>query len=111
MDTNAFLQSWLSASNSFDTNAYLQYYDEKAVIHDPAVGEKFIGHSRIRKYFEEYFIGYNTHTKIVKIEIPDDTSAHLETLFTGNFSEKGIDGTLDFTFHKDKIIHLKAELT
>lgn len=110
MDINTFLQSWLVTSNTFDTEAYVKYYDESAVIDDPSAGEKFRGHSGIRKYFEDYFVGYNTQTKIIKIDIVDKESAHLEAFFSGNFSERGIGGTLDFTFHKDKIIHLKADL-
>jgi ketosteroid isomerase-like protein len=109
MNINKFIEDWLRASNNFDTEKYLQMYHEDAVLDDPSVGNKFIGHQGIKNYFESYFIGYKTSTELIHIEINDD-KAYLEVEFTGNFPEGKIKGTFDFTFKDNKIAKAKADL-
>src|SRR5690606_25650855 len=75
----------ISASNAFDIEKYLSYYQSEAVLDDPSVGRKFEGHKGIHQYFDSYFIGYNTHTEKVKLKVIDEVTAHLEVQFTGDF--------------------------
>jgi len=105
-----FINDWIAASNAFDTKKYLEFYLEEAVLDDPSVGRKFEGHEGIQEYFDNYFIGYNTQTQLVKLKIRDDHNAHLEVQFTGDFPEGKIGGTFDFTFENGKIAFLKADL-
>jgi len=84
MDIKSFISEWMRRSNAFDTEAYLEKYSEDAVLDDPSVGSKFIGHDGIRNYFTSYFIGYQTHTRLIKLDVHDN-EAHLEVEFTGKF--------------------------
>lgn len=109
MDIPAFLSGWIAASNSYDTEAYLEKYQADAVLDDPSVGSSFAGHEGIRDYYTRYFIGYRTQTRMTAIIVQDHT-AHLEVEFTGEFPEGRIGGTFDFTFKEDKIATVKADL-
>lgn len=72
MDIRAFLLNWLEISNSYNPDNYLAKYLEDAILDDPSVGTKFDGHKGIRDYHTIYFIGYKTHTKLVKLDIQDN---------------------------------------
>lgn len=110
MTIESLINNWIAASNAFDTKKYLGFYLKDAILDDPSVGKKFAGHGGIKNYFESYFIGYNTQTKIVKLNIPDDQHAHLQVHFTGNFPEGEIGGTFDFIFKNGKIAFVEANL-
>jgi ketosteroid isomerase-like protein len=110
MDIKVFIQDWLASSNSYDTNRYLKNFHKDAVLDDPSVGRTFVGHSGIGKYFEDYFIGYKTQTRLVKLDIISDNVAHIEVEFTGEFPERKIRGIFDFTFKDGKIASAKANL-
>lgn len=109
MDINLFLLDWISLSNSYHTEKYIATYWEDAVLDDPSVGRKFIGHKGILDYYKSYFIGYKTQTKLVS-QIIKDNKAHLEVEFTGEFPEGVIGGTFDFVFKDGKIAKVKAGL-
>ncbi|GGA74574.1 hypothetical protein GCM10008015_14050 [Flavobacterium palustre] len=109
MDIKAFLLDWLEISNSYNTENYLAKYQEDAILDDPSVGRKFVGHKEIREYYTSYFIGYKTQTELVKLDI-QDTGAHIEVEFTGEFPEEKIGGIFDFTFKNDKIATVIADL-
>ncbi|PJJ07327.1 SnoaL-like protein [Flavobacterium sp. 1] len=111
MDLKIFIQDWLAASNAYDTKKYLEKWQENAVLDDPSVGQVFKGQSGIRKYFESYFIGYKTQTRLVKLDIIADNKAHIEVEFTGEFPEGKIGGIFDFTFKNGRIDKAKADLT
>lgn len=110
MDIQTFIEDWLKCSNAYDTAGYLNMYAKKAVLDDPSVGKKFEGHAGIQQYFEDYFIGYKTKTRLVKLEVQSADNAHLEVEFTGNFPEGRIGGIFDFVFKNNKIIFVKAAL-
>jgi len=111
MDIHTFISDWIATSNSFNTKKYLDFYLADAVLDDPSVGSKFDGHVGIKNYFESYFIEYNTHTEIVKLEISEDqNNAYLEVEFSGSFSEGNIGGTFDITLKDGKIAYIKADL-
>lgn len=110
MEIHSFINDWLEKSNAYDTKNYLEKWHENAVLDDPSVGKEFKGHLGIKKYFESYFIGYKTQTRLVQLEIVSDNEAHIEVEFTGEFPEGKIGGTFDFTFKDGKIDRAKADL-
>lgn len=109
MDIKSFISEWIRLSNAFETDTYLDKYNTDAVLDDPSVGRKFIGHEGVRNYFKSYFIGYNTQTRLVKMDIGDN-QAQLEVEFTGSFPEGKIGGTFDMVFKAGKIATVKADL-
>lgn len=109
MNIETFIKDWIAVSNSYDTEKYLEFYLKDAVLDDPSVGRKFIGHDGIKDYFVSYFIGYKTQTELRKLEVKED-SAYLEVEFTGEFPEGKIGGSFDFIFKNDKISGLNADL-
>lgn len=111
MDIKAFLIEWLAHSNAFDIEKYLEGFHQDAELNDPSVGRIFKGHSGIRKYFEDYFIGYKTQTRLVRLKLTGPDTAHLEVTFTGEFPEGEIGGIFDFLLKDNKILLLKADLT
>jgi ketosteroid isomerase-like protein len=110
MNIKVFIDEWLALSNAYDTDSYLEKYHQDAVLDDPSVGQIFRGHPGIRKYFEDYFIGYNTQTRLLKLDISANHAAHIEVAFTGDFPGNKIDGIFDFIFKDGKIASAKAEL-
>ena len=110
MNIETFIQEFIAASNAFDTKSYLEKWDTTAVLDDPSVGQVFKGHPGVKKYFESYFIGYKTHTRLVKLDIISDNAAHIEVEFTGQFPEGKINGTFDLIFNNGKIASAKADL-
>jgi hypothetical protein len=110
MDIKTFITNWISAGNQYNTQKYLDFYLPDAILDDPSVGRKFNGHDGILEYFESYFIGYQTQTKFVKLIIEGDNHAHLEVIFSGAFPEGKLGGTFDFTFERNKIKFVRADL-
>lgn len=110
MNIKTFMNDWIEAGNTFDTAKYLNFYFTDAILEDPSVGKKFIGHEGIEDYFTSYFIGYNTKTEIVSFDISNQHQVYLEVKFTGNFPEGEIGGTFEITIKNNKISYLKADL-
>lgn len=110
MNIKLFIEDFLTVSNTYNTEMYLKKWHTNASIDDPSVGQVFEGYSGIRKYFESYFIGYKTQTRLVALDIKSNNEAHTEVEFTGEFPEGKIGGTLDFTFKNGKILKVKADL-
>ncbi|MBS1636966.1 MAG: nuclear transport factor 2 family protein [Bacteroidetes bacterium] len=110
MDIKAFIKDFLAVSNAYDTKSYLDKWHKDAVLNDPSVGQVFKGHSGIKKYFDTYFIGYKTQTRIVKMDIINDNEVHIEVDFTGDFPGGQTGGVFDFTFKNGKIARAKADL-
>lgn len=109
MNIETFIKNWIAVSNSYNTEKYLEFYLEDAILDDPSVGRKFIGQEGIKDYFVSYFIGYKTQTELKKLDIKGN-SAYLEVEFTGEFPEGKIGGSFDFTFKNDKIEFINADL-
>jgi len=110
MNIKIFINDWIQASNSFNTTKYLSFYLTDAILDDPSVGRKFLGHAGIEDYFNNYFIGYNTHTEIISLKILGDDKIYLEVNFTGDFPEGKIGGTFKITVKKNKISFITADL-
>ncbi|KIO74473.1 hypothetical protein TH53_26235 [Pedobacter lusitanus] len=110
MNIQTLINDWIAAGNAFDTERYLSFYLEDAVLDDPSVGKVFKGRREIKKYFDSYFIGYNTRTELVNLDIINNSQAHIEVKFSGNFSEVSIGGLFHLTFKEGKIAFVKADL-
>jgi len=110
MNIQALITDWIAAGNAFDLKKYLGFYLPDAVLDDPSVGGKFEGHKGIQRYFESYFVGYNTHTEQLMLQVIDGENAHLEVWFTGDFPEGKIGGTFDFKFKEGRIAYVRADL-
>lgn len=110
MNIKAFVADWLAAANAYDTGKFLMAFHPTAVLDDPSVGTSFAGHEGIRQYFEDYFIGYQTQTRLIKIDHITGHSAHLEVEFKGNFPGKKLAGIFYLEFKAGKIIAAKADL-
>jgi len=110
MNIKNFINDWIDAANTFDSEKYLGFYLTDAVLEDPSVGRKFSGQKQVEDYFNSYFIGYNTHTQIVRLDISGENQVYLEVKFTGDFPEKEIGGTFEITIKNSKISYLKADL-
>ncbi|WGQ10768.1 nuclear transport factor 2 family protein [Pedobacter gandavensis] len=103
MNIQTLINHWIAAGNAFDTELYLSFYLEDAVLEDPSVGKVFKGRKEIKKYFDSYFIRYNTRTELVSLDLINNSQAHIEVKFSGNFSEGSIRGLFGFTFREGKI--------
>lgn len=110
MNIEHIITDWLKAANAFDTSAFLDFWHPDATLDDPSVGKVFKGHSGIQSYFEDYFIGYKTQTRLVKLELIAANGVHLEVEFTGEFPGGRIGGMFDLTFKGEKIAKAKADL-
>ena len=109
MDLKQFIADWIAVGNSYDTDRYLSFYQPDAVLDDPSVGRKFNGHDGIRDYFESYFMGYKTQSRLVKVTVKGD-KAFVEVEFTGDFPEGKLGGTFDMVIADGKISFIKADL-
>ena len=103
------INRWIAVSNDFDTAGYLGFFTEGASIDDPSIGDVFEGEAGLRRYFENYFIGYKTQTRVVSIE-PHETFTHVEVDFTGTFPGGQVGGIFDVTFEGEKIATIRADL-
>lgn len=105
------IEQWIAATNTHDTAAYLDFFSSEGVLDDPSVGHTYNGPSEIADYFESYFIGYNTQTRLISIERRAD-SLHVEVDFTGDFPGGQTGGTFDITFDDDhEFERVRADLT
>ncbi len=109
MDIKTFIADWIAVSNSYNTKKYLSFFSKDAVLDDPSVGSTFPGHKGIKEYYNSYFIGYKTQTRLLKTKLRKN-AAYIEVEFTGEFPEGKIKGMFDFTFGEDKIKTVKAAL-
>lgn len=103
------IRSWIAAANAFDRQKYLGFFTDDAVLDDPSVGRIFKGKAGVGEYFDAYFVGYCTRTRVVSIS-PEGSHWHVAVHFTGEFPEGEVDGIFDVTFRGDAIASVKAEL-
>lgn len=103
------VRDWIEATNSHDVDRYLSFFTDDAVLNDPSVGGEYRGLARIRHYFESWFIGLNTQTKLISIT-PMSEALHVEVHFIGDFPEGEADGIFDITFSGEKFVLVTADL-
>lgn len=82
------IRKLIKATNAFDVEVALALFAPDAVIDDVSVGEKFSGTAGVRKYLEQYFVGYHTVSKLVSIEEIDGRHAEAHFDFTGDFGHE-----------------------
>jgi hypothetical protein len=78
----------IAATNAFDVDGALRLFSRDAVIDDPSTGLSFNGHSGIRTYIERYFIGYQTVTRLLTLDVLDNEHCRIRVDFTGSFGHE-----------------------
>lgn len=82
------LESFITTANAFDGEGVLPLFSPDAVIDDVSVGDAFVGRDGVRLYLERFFIGYNTASRLLSIEMLDDFNANVRLDFTGDFGHE-----------------------
>ena len=99
----------IEATNAFDVEAALALFAPEAVIDDVSVGDKFVGTVGVRRYLEQFFVGYHTVTKLLSVAETGDGRAMVHVDFTGDFGHET--GQLDITVNdKGLIVAIGADL-
>ncbi|WP_423200365.1 SnoaL-like domain-containing protein [Cupriavidus sp. H19C3] len=81
-------EALIAAVNAFDVERTLRLFTPDAVIDDPSTGHRFDGHAGVRKYIEEYFIGYQTVTRLLSLRRLTSDIARVRVSFTGTFGHE-----------------------
>lgn len=82
------LQTFVDAANAFDIDGILKLFADDGFIDDTSVGQVFHGHDGVRRYAEEYFVGYETNSRILTVETIDAHRSTARVDFTGNFGHE-----------------------
>lgn len=82
------VENLIQRANAFDIDGAVALFAANAVIDDVSVGDAFVGHEGIRTYFERFFVGYNTSSRLLSLEQRGDFSAHVRLDFTGDFGHE-----------------------
>ena len=85
----------IAATNAFAVEQVLGLFAHDAVIDDPSTGHRFDGHAGIRRYVEQYFVGYQTVTRFLSMQRTGPQRARVRVDFTGDFGHEI--GNLDIT--------------
>lgn len=82
------VENFIRTTNAFDVDGAISLFAVDAVIDDVSVGDAFIGTEGVRRYLERFFVGYNTHSKLLSLESPDEFKAVVRLDFTGDFGHE-----------------------
>jgi hypothetical protein len=82
------LQNFVDAANAFDVEGILKLFADDGFIDDTSVGHVFRGLDGVRRYAEEYFVGYETRSRILTVEVIDAHRSTARVDFTGNFGHE-----------------------
>ena len=85
----------IAATNALAVERVLGLFAHDAVIDDPSTGHRFDGHAGIRRYVEQYFVGYQTVTRFLSMQRIGPQRARVRVDFTGDFGHEI--GNLDIT--------------
>jgi len=85
---NKLVDTFIHTTNAFDVEATLALFTADAVIDDVSVGSAFIGADGIRRYLEQFFVGYNTASRLLSLERLGDRVAVARIDFTGDFGHE-----------------------
>ena len=85
----------IAATNAFAVEQVLGLFAHDAVIDAPSTGQRFDGHAGIRRYVEQYFVGYKTVTRFLSMQRLGPQRARVRVDFTGDFGHEI--GNLDIT--------------
>lgn len=98
----ALADKFIHALNAFDVETALSFFARDAVIDDVSVGDAFAGVQGIRRYLEQYFVGYRTASKLLSLEQTGAFTAVARIDFTGDFGHEI--GSLGMTVNADGLI-------
>ncbi len=99
----------IAATNAFAVEQVLGLFAHDAVIDDPSTGHRFDGHAGIRRYVEQYFVGYQTVTRFLSMQRIGPQRARVRVDFTGDFGHEI--GNLDISVDAQGLIaRLNADL-
>lgn len=102
-------EAFMAATNAFDVESALLLFTPNAVIDDPSTGQRFEAHAGIRRYLEQYFLGYHTVTRFLSIERLGNDLARVRVDFTGDFGHEI--GLLSISIDADGlIVRIDADL-
>ena len=73
----------IAATNAFAVERVLGLFAHDAAIDDPSTGHRFDGHAGIRRYVEQYFVGYQTVTRFLSMQRIGPQRARVRVDFTG----------------------------
>ena len=96
------IQRFVDSTNAADVEAALALFAADAVIDDVSVGDKFAGTVGVRRYLEQFFVGYNTASKILKVDVVSDRRVKARLDFTGDFGHEV--GVLDVSINDEGLI-------
>lgn len=96
------VDTFIKTANTFDVDATLALFGSNAVIEDASVGKAFAGIDGVRRYLEEFFVGYKTTSKLLSLERLGDFSAVARLDFTGDFGHEI--GSLRIAIDSDGLI-------
>ncbi|NBV15027.1 nuclear transport factor 2 family protein [Janthinobacterium sp.] len=82
------VNQFIRLANAFDVEGTLALFTPDAVIEDVSVGCAFAGIEGIRRYLEQFFVGYNTASKLLSLEQPHKQVALVRVDFTGTFGHE-----------------------
>lgn len=99
----------IAATNAFAVEQVLGLFAHDAVIDDPSTGHRFDGHAGIRRYVEQYFVGYQTVTRFLSMQRIGPQRARVRVDFTRDFGHEI--GNLDISVDAQGLIaRLNADL-
>lgn len=107
--THRLADALIEATNAFDVDKALVLFTPDAVIDDPSTGHHFDGHSGIRDYLTQFFVGYHTVTTLLSVEAVGKGRSRVRVDFTGDFGHEI--GILDLSIDPDGlIVRIDADL-
>lgn len=95
-------ESFLRCTNAVDVDGALRLFTPDAIIDDVSVGDAFVGAKGIRRYLEQFFVGYKTASRLLSIQQLNDGKTVARVDFTGDFGHEI--GTLKFAVNADGLI-------
>lgn len=96
------VESFIATANAFDVEGALSLFAPDAVVDDVSVGDVFVGRDGVRIYFERFFVGYNTASRLLSIETLDVFNANVRLDFTGDFGHEV--GVLKIAINSEDLI-------
>jgi ketosteroid isomerase-like protein len=82
------IEQFVATTNASDVEAALALFAADAVIEDVSVGETFANTPGVRRYIEQFFVGYHTVSRLESVELIDARHAKAQLDFTGDFGHE-----------------------
>jgi len=82
------VEKFVQIANAFDIPGALSLFAPDAVIDDVSVGDAFVGIEGVKRYLEQFFVGYHTQSRLLSIENQQDHTFVVRLDFTGDFGHE-----------------------